>query len=135
MKNAEAEFTAEIRTALGRIPSRDLYEPLYHFTDSVGLDGILRTRSLWASLAASLKDSSEIEYALSRASNMLERGNLTGARRWGQTLTLYSFKPMKAECSRICHCQLLRFDPNSAFSGEKVTLNTVGQPGVLFKVQ
>ncbi|MCX5855223.1 MAG: hypothetical protein NTZ24_11780 [Deltaproteobacteria bacterium] len=43
MKEAEAKFTTAIRTALGRIPFRDLNEPLYHFTDSVGLDGILRT--------------------------------------------------------------------------------------------
>jgi len=78
MKEAEAKFTTAIRTALGRIPFRDLNEPLYHFTDSVGLDGILRTRSLWASLATSLEDSSEIEYALSRARKVLEQGNLTG---------------------------------------------------------
>lgn len=70
--DAETRFTDAIRTSLSRIPFTDLNQPLYHFTDKAGLKGILRTRSLWASLATALEDTSEIEYALSRAKRILQ---------------------------------------------------------------
>jgi len=35
---------------------------IYHFTDCDGLIGILKTKTLWASLATSLNDRSEMEY-------------------------------------------------------------------------
>src|SRR6266571_5259447 len=35
---------------------------IYHFTDCDGLIGILKAKTLWASLATSLNDRSEMEY-------------------------------------------------------------------------
>lgn len=72
LAEAGARFTETIRAALIRVPFTELRQPLYHFTDAAGLDGILRTRSLWASLATALEDTSEIAYALSRARRILE---------------------------------------------------------------
>jgi hypothetical protein len=37
-------------------------DQIYHFTDCDGLIGILKTKTLWASLATSLNDRSEMEY-------------------------------------------------------------------------
>lgn len=76
LKIAEARFTDTITGALRRIPFSDLNEPLYHFTDENGLYGILRTKSLWASLTTALDDTSEIAFALSRARRILESHEL-----------------------------------------------------------
>lgn len=65
-------------TALSRVPFTDLNQPLYHFTDVDGLEGILQTRSLWASLAIALEDTSEIKYALERAKGILQRHEVAG---------------------------------------------------------
>lgn len=67
-------FGQTIRSALTSIPVPELREPLYHFTDCQGLDGILRTRSLWATLATALDDTSEIAFALARAKRLVESG-------------------------------------------------------------
>jgi len=73
LMEAQAAFAETIRAALLRVPFADLRQPLYHFTDRDGLEGILGTRSLWASLAMALEDTSEITYALAQARRMLER--------------------------------------------------------------
>ncbi len=69
---AQARFTETIQDALERVPFVNLRQPLYHFTDKAGLEGILRTRCLWASLAMALEDTSEIKYALAYAKRILE---------------------------------------------------------------
>lgn len=78
LMEAQARFTETIRAALGRVPFADLRQPLYHFTNKAGLEGILRTRSLWASLAMALEDTSEIKYALTHAKRILERHERSG---------------------------------------------------------
>ena len=70
---ADKHFKCAIMAALHRVPFTDLNKPLYHFTDVAGLRGILQTRSLWASLAMDLEDTSEIKYALERAKGILQR--------------------------------------------------------------
>ena len=45
---------------------------LYHFTDCQGLVNILRSHSLWASLATGLSDDSEVRYGVDRATGLLE---------------------------------------------------------------
>ena len=70
---AQGWFQDAISRALKRIPFRDLHEPVYHFTDWTGLEGILSTRSIWASLAMALDDTSEIAYALALARQIVER--------------------------------------------------------------
>lgn len=45
---------------------------LYHFTDAVGLAGILGNRILWASLISALNDCSELQYGLHLAADLLE---------------------------------------------------------------
>ena len=74
--NANEQFESAIVAALHRVPFTDLNQPLYHFTDVAGLTGILQTRSLWASLAMDLEDTSEIKYALERAKGILQRREL-----------------------------------------------------------
>jgi hypothetical protein len=44
---------------------------LYHFTDVRGLLGIIHSGTLWATLASSLNDASEIEHGLTRAREVL----------------------------------------------------------------
>jgi hypothetical protein len=44
---------------------------LFHFTDCDGLVGILKSRSLCASLAASLNDPSEVQYGVKRACDLI----------------------------------------------------------------
>ncbi len=71
-RTIDKQFSDSISAALrSRVPSRGLNLPLYHFTDHEGLHGILQTRSLWASLATALEDTSEIKYALERAKRIL----------------------------------------------------------------
>jgi hypothetical protein len=72
LAEADTNFTAAIADALKRAPFPGLNEPVFHFTDADGLDGILRTRSLWATLAIALEDTSEIAFALSRARHILQ---------------------------------------------------------------
>src|SRR5215475_7559265 len=66
-------FQDAISRALKRVPFRDLHQPVYHFTDWTGLEGILSTRSIWASLAMAMDDTSEIAYALALAHQIVER--------------------------------------------------------------
>jgi hypothetical protein len=72
LAEADAKFTATITDALKRAPFPGINEPVFHFTDTAGLDSILRTKSLWASLATALEDTSEIAFALSRARHILQ---------------------------------------------------------------
>ena len=67
LAEADARFTSTIVDALKRSPFPGLNEPVFHFTDVAGLNGILNTKSLWASLATALEDTSEIAFALCRA--------------------------------------------------------------------
>jgi hypothetical protein len=46
---------------------------LFHFTDCDGAIGILRTKRLWASLATTLNDSSEIQYAVDRSHALVQK--------------------------------------------------------------
>jgi len=77
-KQVEALFTDAICAALLNVPLTPLTRPLYHFTDQSGLNGILQTRSIWASLATALDDQTEIRYALSRATQLIESGQVEG---------------------------------------------------------
>jgi Protein of unknown function (DUF2971) len=72
LAEADARFTTTITDALQRAPFPGLNEPVFHFTDATGLYGILRTKSLWATLATALEDTSEIAFALSRARHILQ---------------------------------------------------------------
>jgi len=72
IQTAQAWFQDAIVRALKRVPFKDLYQPVYHFTDWTGLLGILSTRSIWASLAMALEDKSEIAYALALARQIVE---------------------------------------------------------------
>lgn len=78
LEEAESLFANTISEGLKRIPFTGLNRPLYHFTDTNGLQGILRTRSLWASLAMASADSSEIRYALARVKALLQDRRVTG---------------------------------------------------------
>jgi hypothetical protein len=48
-------------------------DTLYHFTDTDGLAGILHGRAIWASLATSLDDCSEVQYGLDLAASVIEK--------------------------------------------------------------
>src|SRR5882672_4862179 len=76
LRKADARFNETITDALKRIPFSGLNHPLYHFTNTAGLSGILSTKSLWATLATALEDTSEIVFALSRAKRILESGEV-----------------------------------------------------------
>lgn len=45
---------------------------LFHFTDCAGLCGILETRTLWASMAMAMNDSSEVLYGTRLAQDLIE---------------------------------------------------------------
>lgn len=51
-------------------------ERLYHFTDCAGLIGIFEKRTLWASLATSLNDPSEVRYGLDLACDLFRTGTI-----------------------------------------------------------
>jgi hypothetical protein len=52
-------------------------ERLYHFTDCEGLIGIFEKRTVWASLATSLNDPSEVRYGLDLACDLFRKGQIT----------------------------------------------------------
>ena len=52
-------------------------ERLYHFTDCAGLIGIFEKRTIWASLATSLNDPSEVRYGLDLACDLFQRRIVT----------------------------------------------------------
>jgi hypothetical protein len=52
-------------------------ERLYHFTDCAGLIGIFEKRTVWASLATSLNDPSEVRYGLDLACDLFRKGRVT----------------------------------------------------------
>jgi hypothetical protein len=70
---AQTWYQDAIVAALKRVPFTDLHQPVYHFTDWAGLQGILGTRSIWASLAMALEDTTEIRYALELARRIVEQ--------------------------------------------------------------
>ena len=85
--NPHPEFTAELSagvTELG-VEAEKLFEScrqkdgippaLFHFTDCDGLIGILRTKTLRASLATSLNDASETRYAIERLRSCIVTGS------------------------------------------------------------
>src|SRR5688572_19128424 len=49
-------------------------ERLYHFTDCSGLLGVFENKTLWASLATSLNDPSEVRYGLDLACSLFRNG-------------------------------------------------------------
>jgi hypothetical protein len=49
---------------------------LYHFTDCHALVEILKTRTLWATLAAALNDPSETQHCVSRITKMVDNKEL-----------------------------------------------------------
>src|SRR5262245_46465424 len=58
--------------------SPDLHpDRLYHFTDCAGLIGIFENKSLWASLATSLNDPSEVTYGIELACELFRRRTVT----------------------------------------------------------
>ena len=52
-------------------------ERLYHFTDCAGLIGIFENKTLWASLATSLNDPSEVSYGLDLACELFRQRTIT----------------------------------------------------------
>ncbi len=52
-------------------------ERLYHFTDCAGLIGIFEDKTLWASLATSLNDPSEVTYGLDLACELFRERSIT----------------------------------------------------------
>lgn len=66
------------RAAKLRASSTDIRpERLYHFTDCSGVIGIFEQKTLWASLATSLNDPSEVRYGLNLACALFDRGSIT----------------------------------------------------------
>jgi len=61
-------------------------QQLFHFTDLQGMVGILEKRTLWATLATSLSDESEVSYGLSRARLLIQRGEAPGDAAFLQTV-------------------------------------------------
>lgn len=59
---------------------------LFHFTDLQGMVGILETHTLWATLATALSDQSEVSYGLSRARQLIQRGDAPGDAAFLQTI-------------------------------------------------
>lgn len=57
----------------------DRPDRLYHFTDCSGLVEILRTKTLWASLATCLNDRSEVTYGVSLACTLFQNRIVTAA--------------------------------------------------------
>jgi len=79
LNKAGRQFNEQITAALRGLPEPDpLPQRLYHFTDTSGLVGVLQSQSLWASLATSLNDRSEIEYALDLARGIIDRREVGG---------------------------------------------------------
>lgn len=75
-----SDLTDNVRAQLAkRAPRRPLPSGLYHFTDCSSLTEILRSRTLWASLATSLNDRSETQHAVSILRGLI-RNNEVAAR-------------------------------------------------------
>jgi Protein of unknown function (DUF2971) len=74
-----ATYSATLDAAL----ASPLPGPLFHYTSSDGLIGILRARELWASNIAFLNDTKEVEHAVDCAKNSIENklrhGNLNSS--------------------------------------------------------
>jgi len=50
---------------------------LFHFTDVSGLLAIVKSNTIWASLAYSLNDAAEVQYGVELAKQLIENGGLT----------------------------------------------------------
>src|SRR4051812_25177954 len=47
-------------------------KPLYHYTDAVGLEGIIKNQEVWFTSFKHLNDPTEIEYGMSIAAELLK---------------------------------------------------------------
>ncbi len=87
-KSTAAELKAKDLVHSSSDPDR-----LYHFTDTQGLVGILRSGKLWASLADALNDESEIRYLLGIASRVINSGALKSVPAAFQKRVAYYLNP------------------------------------------
>ena len=82
MRNALNEFdtTADgiVRSFLDTVESQEPPETIYHYTNDVGLKGILETGQLWLSDIFSLNDPTELSHGFSHAANRLNAKAHTG---------------------------------------------------------
>lgn len=82
MKNALTEFdtTANgiVRSFIEKLESQDPPEFIYHYTNDVGLKGILETGQLWLTDIFSLNDPTELSHGFSHAVNRLNAKADTG---------------------------------------------------------
>src|SRR5262245_44244873 len=76
-KDALVDATGAALAASVNPPERP--RELFHFTDLVGMTGILESRTLWATLATSLNDQSEISYALERTRRLIHHAEVPGS--------------------------------------------------------
>ena len=84
MKNALTEFdtTANgiVRSFIDTLESQEPPEIIYHYTNDVGLKGILETGQLWLSDIFSLNDATELSHGFSHAVSRLNAKAHTGPR-------------------------------------------------------
>ena len=74
--DASTSLLDKVGRALTAAPI-DRPQPVFHFTDCDGLIGILTSKTLRASLAASLNDPSEVQYGVTRARELISRDAVT----------------------------------------------------------
>jgi hypothetical protein len=82
VQHLKAIFDVPQELLLGDKTTARRPERLYHFTDCVGLIGILSAKKLWASLATTLNDPSEMTYAIERARHLLKSGGIAAEPRF-----------------------------------------------------
>lgn len=72
-RRVHSTFADEISAQFARhVPRKSSPHRLYHFTDCDGLIGILRDKTIWASLATSLNDRSETQHGVSLVRNLIQ---------------------------------------------------------------
>ena len=71
-------------------------DKIFHLTDSDGLLGILKSKTLWSSLATSLNDCMEIRHALHEAEDILRVRLRENASEYYSSLLAYTLDPSSA---------------------------------------
>jgi DUF2971 family protein len=94
--------------------STDAYpERLYHFTDCAGLIGIFENKTLWASLATSLNDPSEVRYGLDLACELFRQGTITA-----QNFSLDGVDKLVAARAAESRAYIISFCANLSVAGQ-----------------
>lgn len=88
-------------------------EPLYHFTDCAGLIGIFENKTLWASLATSLNDPSEVRYGLDLACDLFQRRIITA-----QNFSLAGIDELVATRAAESRAYIISFCGNLNLAGQ-----------------